>query len=129
MKNFREHVNDCKKEHRKKGKLAKKQAIKPSGKKAATAPLPPTAETHPLLGKLKQALTLMSIAEKCLDESCRAVPKPAVGDLGLAELWQIYFYQCETGGARVSCATDWGLPDFRLTLEGTEIMGYVVCMR
>ena len=53
MKNLREHVNECKKEHRKKGKLAKKQAIKPSGKKAATAVLPPTAETHPLLGKLK----------------------------------------------------------------------------
>ena len=69
----------------------------------------------------------MSMAEKCLDESCRPVPKPTNGDL--AELWQMYFYQCETGGARVSCATDWGLPDFRLTLEGTEIMGYVVCMR
>ena len=199
MKNLREHVNECKKEHRKKGKLAKKQAIKPSGKKAGTAPLPPTAETHPLLDKLRAALMeedlgdkswgfssdaldlaklpvktpaatfsaltecclkheyykqqkewvaevrarnlqkyscalvtrdgvsrhLMSMAEKCLDESCRPVPKPTNGDL--AELWQMYFYQCETGGARVSCATDWGLPDFRLTLEGTEIfMGYEV---
>ena len=64
MKNLREHVNDCKKEHRKKGKLAKKQAIKPSGKKAATAPLPPTAETHPLLGKLKEALGEQDLGDK-----------------------------------------------------------------
>ncbi|CAE7510496.1 unnamed protein product, partial [Symbiodinium microadriaticum] len=139
MKNLREHVNECKKEHRKKGKLAKKQL--PVKTPAATfSALTECCLKHEYYKQQKEWVAevrarnlqkyscalvtrdgvsrhLMSMAEKCLDESCRPVPKPTNGDL--AELWQMYFYQCETGGARVSCATDWGLPDFRLTLEGT----------